>query len=209
MKKKLSFRKNRISSKAGVCLMAALASISMVGCGSASKEEETVVSISKEGTVSESIVESFDKSYYDEEELKQTILSEVAAYNREMQTGNITVEKIEVKDSMATVEMTYASVADYEGFQGGVFFLGTAQEAQDAGYDLNTVLSGTQNELETIGMSDMLAMTDYQILITDKKETVELNGKAAYVSDNVTVSKNLKTVTVAEEIEQLAYVMYR
>ena len=209
MKRENGFRKSRFLLKPAFCLMIVFMMMGLTACMTSDKEEGTKVSISKEETISIHIVESFDKSYYDKEELQQMILTEAADYNREVGAGNVSVEKIETEDGMATVEMSFASAKDYAEFQGGIFFLGSPQEAQDAGYDLNTVLSSTEDELETIGMSDMLAMTDYKLLITDMKEPVSLNGKAAYASDNVSCSKNLKTVTFGEEDSKLAYVMYR
>lgn len=203
------FLTNSILSKTAACLAIGLLMTGMTACTMPEAEEGTTVSVSKDGTVTCNIVEGFDKPYYDQEELKQMILSEVADYNREAEGANISVEKIEIENSLATVVMNYASAKDYADFHGKTFFLGTAKEAKEAGYDLNTVLSSTEDELETIGMSDMLAMTDYQILITDMKEPVTLNGKAAYVSDNTIYSNSLKTVTFGGESDELAYVMYR
>ncbi len=209
IKKKNRFYQDNILAKAICLMLVCLMGIGMTACTASKAEEGTTVVLSKDGTISSYIVESFDKPYYDKDELQQMILSEVADYNREVGSGNITVEKIAVEDNLAAVTMSYASAKDYAEFQGSVFFLGTAKEAQEAGYDLNTVLSSTEDELETIGMSDMLAMTEYQILITDRKEPVTLNGKAAYVSDNTIYSNSLKTVTFGGEENELAYVMYR
>ena len=201
--------KRKKSLKVAQCLGLGLMIMGLTACMSAKQEEGTSVSVSKDGVITSYIVESFDKPYYDQEELKQMILSEVADYNHTVGTPNVSVEKVLVEDNLATVIMTFANAGDYGDFYGKTFFIGTAKEAQDAGYDMNEVLSSTEDELETIGMSDMLAMTDYQILITDMKEPVTLNGKAAYVSDNTIYSNSLKTVTFGGEADELAYVMYR
>lgn len=172
-------------------------------------EEESQVSLLKDGTVSTTIAEEFDKSYYDKDELQQMILEEAASYNRSTGTGAISVDKVSVEDGVAKVKITYAGSEDYAAFNDGVFFTGSVQEAQAAGYDLNKVLSSTTDRLATVGMSDMLAMTDVKILITDMKEPVVLNGKAAYISSNVTVDKKLKTVSFDEASEGLAYILYK
>ena len=189
--------------------MTGLLAMGLTACISAEPDEGTTVSVSKDGVITSYIVESFDKPYYDQEEMKQMILSEVADYNREVGSSNVSVDKIVVEDNLATVVMNFANAEDYGEFYGKTFFIGTAKEAQDGGYDIDTVLSSTEDELETIGMSDMLTMTEYQILITDMKEPVTLNGKAAYVSDNTIYSNSLKTVTFGGEADDLAYVMYR
>lgn len=195
--------------KAGLCLALMLSFMGLCGCTLENSEEGNSVFLAKDGTVTCQIVEKFDKPYYDAEEMKQMILSEVAEYNIGVGGSNVSVEKVMVEEGLATVVMKFATAGDYADFHGNTFFVGTAKEAQEAGYDLNVVLSSTEDELETIGMSDMLAMEEYRILITDMKEPVTLNGKAAYVSDNTIYSTNLKTVVFGGEADETAYVMYR
>ena len=202
------FPRNRVlpKIKTGFLLIGIL--FGMTACSSPAGEVGTEISVLKDGSIHMQIAESFDKPYYDKDELQQSILEEAASYNREMGSGNITVEKITVEENVAQVKMNYASAADYAAFNECIFFIGSAQEAVDAGFDLNTVLSGVKDELETIGMSDMLAMTDYRILITDCTDDITLDGKAAYVSDNVFVSKNGKNIVLVAEGAP-AYVMFQ
>lgn len=183
--------------------------LAMTSCGLSGEGNTTMISLEKDGTVRSHIEESFDQSYYDKEELQQMILMETADYNREAGSGCISVEKVELKDQIATVEMTYQKAEDYAGFNRVVFFDGTPKEAEDAGYELNVVLSSVKDSLDTIGKADILAMGDYRLLITDVGETVVLNGKAAYVSENVTVSDNGKCVKNAEDSEDSAYILYK
>ena len=180
-----------------------------VACSSGSRMAQTEITMQKDGGVSIRLVESFDKPYYDAEELRQSILTKVASYNRNVGSGNISVEKIEVENQIAEVIMSYETAEDYAQFNKEVYFVGSATKAQEVGYDLNTVLSGAEDTTETIGMSDMLNMEDYQILITDSKIPIIINGKAEYLSDNVSVSKNKKVITVAADSDALAYIMFR
>ena len=166
------------------------------------------VSISNDGKVNSRIVENFDKSYYDQEELKQKILREADEYNLTAGEGAVSVEKVDVDEDVVKVEMTYATAADYAAFNDADFFVGSAAEAQDAGYNLNRVLISANNSLETIGMSDILGMTDAKILITDAKDPVVLNGKAEYTSNNVTMDEKLKTASFDEESKELAYIIF-
>ena len=52
----------------------------LTGCSSFSPEV-TGVSVSKNGTVTEVVRENFDASYYSEEELENTVESEITDYN--------------------------------------------------------------------------------------------------------------------------------
>ena len=182
----------------------------MVSCGSTGTEmEETSVSLGTEGMIQSNIVESFAESYYDEAELQQSILSQAATYNRMNENGSVKVEKVEVKDNMALVQMTYAGAGDYASFNKAVFFVGEAKEAAEEGYELNVVLSSVKDSGETIGKADILAMKEATLLITDVSDAIILNGKALYVSENVTVSGNAKTIKRSAEDDGLAYIIFK
>ena len=200
------FSQKHRNAKAAVFLL--LAGMQTLTACSGAKEESSV-SLSDDGAVKTAIVEDFDKSYYDKDELQQMILEEVTSYNRSSGQGAVTVDKISVEEGIARVRMTYASSEDYAAFNDGIFFVGTISEAQQAGYDLNKVLVSVTDSLDTIGMSDMLAMKDVKILITDMKETISLDGRAFYISSNVTADKKCKTVSFDEASEEMAYIIYK
>lgn len=187
----------------------------MVSCSGKSEETEgTFLSFGKDGSVQSYIVENFvpvdaQENYYDEAELQQSILSQAASYNRNTGNESITVEKVEAKDDVVIVQMTYAGPEDYASFNKAVLFVGEASKAAGEGYELNVVLSSIKDADETMGKPDILAMKDARILITDINDAIVLNGKALYVSDNVTVSGNAKTVIRSAEDDGLAYIIFK
>lgn len=193
--------------KANAFLVLMLAAVTLGGCGS--ETEESRAELQKDGSVKSVVTADFDKPDYDIEELKQMVLEESAAYNRSTGDGAISVEKVSEKNGTASVKMTYKSAADYAAFNDGIFFVGSPKEAEEEGYNLNRVLSGTKNPLETVGGADILAMDDAKILITDMKDPVVLDGKAVYTSDNVQTDKKYKTVTLKEESGEPAYIIYK
>ncbi len=182
----------------------------LASCGmSEGGETGTIVSFGKDGTVRSHIEESFGESYYDKEELQQTVSDQAASYNKLAGEERITVERVEVLDDMAQVDMTYTQAADYAFFNKVIFFAGSAGEAHEQGYDLNVVLSGAENSQETVGQSDILAMEGVTLLITDIGDSIALNGKALYISENVTVSSNGKTVCRVQDSGKPAYIIYK
>ena len=173
-------------------------------CGGEDGDESgTFLSLAKDGTIRSHIEESFEESYYDKEELEQ------ADYNNRTGTESIAVKKVEVKDGLAQVTLTYAGVRDYAAFNQVLFFAGTAGDAQSAGYDLDVVLSGVKDSGETLGKADILALKEEKLLVTDINETVKLDGKALYISDNVTVSSGGKIVKRTEDGNKMMYVVYK
>ena len=184
-----------------------LGTLALTACNAV--EGESSVSLLKDGAVKATIVEDFDKSYYDKDELQQMILEEVVSYNRQLGEDAVSVDKVSVENGVARVEMTYADSESYAAFNDGVFFLGPVSEAQKAGYDLNKVFISSSDQLVTAGMSDILEMSDAKILITDMKEPVVLDGKAVYVSSNVETDKKCKTVFFDETSDEMAYIIYK
>lgn len=206
---------NQLAHRIIISILAIATTSVIVSCSSKSEEAEgTFISFGKDGSVQSHIAESFvpenaAENYYDEEELQQSILSQAASYNRTAGNGSITVEKVETKDDMVIVQMTYASTADYASFNKAVLFMGEASKASGEGYELNVVLSSIKDANETVGKADLLAMKDATLLITNVNDAIILNGKALYVSDNVTVSENAKTVIRSAEDNGLAYIIFK
>lgn len=196
----------RFSSKIKTCLLLGAVMLLISACEKSGGEEVTSITVQKDGTILSHIVESFEQGYYDSEELQQSILAEAADYNKMAGNGRINVEKIDVDSGVATVRMIYQEAEDYADFNHTVFFVGSTEKAGEE-YELNVVLSGAKDTNDTVGRADILAMKDYKLLITDAQEPVFLNGKAEYISDNVTVSSDRNNIQLSGD--GLGYVLYR
>ncbi len=205
MKRSFKIFKKMIISALVLSLM-----LTFCACGSdGGQESGTFLSLLKDGSIQSDIEESFEESYYDKDELQQSIEAQVADYNGLAGAGKITLEKVEVKDSLALVKLNYAGAKDYADFNKVRFFVGTAAEAEGAGYDLNVVLSSVKDAGETIGKADILALGDEKLLVADINEEIKLSGKAIYASDNAVVASDGKTVKRVEGGEGPVYVVYK
>ena len=71
------------------------------------------------------------------------------------------------------------------------------------------VLSSIKDANETVGRADILAMKDARLLITNVSDGIVLNGKALYVSENVTVSGDAKTIVRNADDNGLAYIIFK
>lgn len=199
----------KISSVKKIGMLMLIGMMIFSACGSVGDDTgDTGISINKDGSIKSYITESFDKDYYQKEELQQMILSEAASYNRSTGQGSITVEKVEVAENIARVEMTYASAADYSAFNETAFFVGSPVQAKKAGYDLNVVLSSVKDENDTIGEADILAMEGMMLLITDAPEKIALPGKAVYADDHAVLSEN-KKVLLGDADRKMVYLLFK
>ena len=94
-----------------------LAASLFTGCGNPmNKMDKSTVYLKKDNTVASVSIESFDKEYYKEEELKSFIEEEVTNQQKERGEDSISIEKLTVKEQKATLAMQYQSVEDYVEF---------------------------------------------------------------------------------------------
>lgn len=175
---------------AGV-LCAAFA-MGITACGNTAGVEGSVITVSRDGTVTDTIREPFDQDYYSLQELQDEILKAVSSYNS--RTGNeaVTVSKVQVESGVTDVEMIYQSAEDYAAFNRETFFLGTPAQARLEGFDLNKVYSAVSDPSRTMGMAELFNTDGVLVLITDTTQTVVMSHKILYISDGVEIMDHSK-----------------
>lgn len=198
-------RKKVMSVLAVMGLAAALA-----GCGSKSGDTavtETTIELKKDGSVVHTIVETFTEDYYDEARLQAAIQTACDSYNAGKDSGTVEVEEIAREDGMMRVKMNYPDAASYAGFNQSALFVGTVQEAHQAGYDLNVTLVSMQDGEETIGKEEILGMGEKHIAIVREAVDVRVWNKVLYASGDVLSTGDARTVMVGDS-EALTYLIF-
>ena len=118
-----------------LCLIGLLVfSLLLTGCDAA-RSTTTSLTIDENGRVTEEIVEKQGKEDYTQEELTAYIEQELELYNRGKE-GAIQLNSCTVLNGDVKISLSYASCADYAAFNQVTCFLGTLQEAEDAGYEV-------------------------------------------------------------------------
>ena len=103
--------------KACMAGISVLIGISMLaGCGKSLDADTDTVYVQKNGTVLSVDVETLDKDYYDETELKDYVTDAVSTYTGEHGKSAVKLENLSVKDGTATLKMKYKTPEDYTGF---------------------------------------------------------------------------------------------
>ncbi len=201
-----------------------LAGLSLWGCGEsdtdsraqAAASSNTVMEVLKDGSIMETITEDFSADYYNEDDLRSMILSEVAEYNRDSER-DISVDKFENKNGVITVTMKYPSAEAYTDYNSNQFdsrqlFIGTVKEAYDGGHSLDVTLTSAENEEESIGKQELLGMGENHILISEVPFRVETFGKILYSGDNVvSLGRNEAAMQTDENGESLGkyYIVFK
>ena len=189
----------------GLCVLIGTLS---AGCGSEipgiSAVEKSTIYLTKDGTVTEFLVEAFEKDYYDVTELEQMILMEIEDYNSQANAGNdgspvrlITVYGPQEKnaslgakeETTVTVQMEYADAEEYGDFNGCVMYFGTIADAKNAGYpikaDVTDITTG-----EALAKEEAQKMTENHVLVLQGNIPIVVPYKVLYVSPDVRVEGN-------------------
>lgn len=189
-------------------IFAVFVSILLAGCASDEEDyEETTLTVQKRGKVSESIVESFSKDYYDIEELKGEFTRSVDDYNNAIGGEEIKLKKIELKDQKVYVDLDFTGPSDYESFVGESLFVGTISDAYDNGYSMDVVLKGVDAG-DKISKVQIMGMKDSNIVILSEHVRVNTYRDIAYVSANVDLIDE-RSARVLSESDGLAYLILK
>lgn len=179
--------------------------IMATGCTKGDKVKKTTLYVDNNGKITEAIVESLDKNYYDFKELEDWIDSEVDAYNKS--NGKvIDLKKCQSEDNKVKVTMEYDSMKDYSQFNNVKAFCGTIAEAEKAGYEFEGEFISAKDK-PSITHAELEGSKKYRAIIVDESQTIVLKEEILYASSNVKVEG--KNATVKTETNELAYIIYK
>lgn len=181
------------------------AAVFLTGCANKFEPTESTIFITSEGVVKSAIMESFDKAYYDYEELSEDVEKEVKAYCLDVNEDVITVESLVQEGDMVRLFMNYASVEDYTAFNDVLLFCGSYADAAETGYVPEELYDAEGQNVEL----DMEQLGNLKVVVTEESICIQTSGKIQYTSDNVTiVDKKLARAMEAGKSHP-AFVLYK
>ena len=87
----------------------------LAGCSEQVPEENTIA-VDKKGVVTYTVVEDFEKDFYDAEELQSDIEKEIADYNQKFGSDPLTLKSFEAEDGKAVMQLQFAEARYYEEY---------------------------------------------------------------------------------------------
>ena len=179
--------------------------ILLMGCGQKFEPTESTIFVTSKGVVKSAIMESFDKSYYDFDELYKSVEKEVKAYCLDNIEENITITSLTKENDSVALLMDYQTVEDYVDFNEVLLFSGTFAQAVEEGY-----LPNALHDVEGITAEiDLEKQGDLKVLVTEESVCIQTSGRIKFVSDNVTVlDKKLAKAMEAGKTHP-AFVLYK
>lgn len=187
------------------------ASCFLTGCGilAGFSPEVSGVSVSKNGRITEVVRESFDASYYNEEELQSQIESEISDYNSSHGDKSVKKKSLKVENGEAQLRMVYDSYQDYAQFNHVGFYVGDINGAIQAGYAFEgsflPVSDGKTADGSSIWGSSLMSGKNYKTIVVNEALLVDVPGTICYVSEGVKVTGKSEAVT---ENTDTSYILY-
>lgn len=192
--------RNRIPA-AGLILLIVLAS-GLAGCGMSVRSSSTTLTIDETGRLREEIVEDQGGIEYSEEELKAFITQEADKYNQQKESEAVSLSSCTVQNGDVKISLEYTSCDDYAAFNQVPCFMGTLQEAEDAGYEVERTWTDPEG---VIGDNEIIRerFREWKVVILSEAINVRVPDKILYTSENVDVTGRLSAVvtTVMNEEE--------
>lgn len=148
---------------------------------------ETTLKVEKDGTVTETVIDKLDQSYYNSGDLEAMINSSVSEYNQLHGADSVKVEEILWEGNQISLKMVYQSAADYGEYNNVKFYNGSMLGAEMEGYlfynQFKKVEEG-QAAGAAISNEEPLKHKEQQVLVTNSDHVVEVPGEVLYVSAN-------------------------
>ena len=177
----------------------------LTGCGNKFEPTESTIYVTSKGEVQSAIMESFDKAYYDFEELSEDVQKEVKSYCLDVNEEAVTVESLTQGEDEVTLLMNYQTAEDYAAFNEVLLFTGTYAEAVDAGY-----IPSELHDVEGEGIAlDSEDLGNLKVIVTEESISIQTSGKIRYVSDNVSVMDKKLAKALEAGKTHPAFVLYK
>lgn len=189
-------------------LLIMAATFCLAGCGSVDSPNRNTISVQKDGKIAQTIVDQFERNYYDPEELETMAKEKIARFSDDEDA--IVCESVEASGEQIIVKMIYQSGEDYTGYNNRELFSGTVGEAIERGYSFKDIVGEDGN---VISDEELSAIRENHVVVVQTKEGEELDvnvyDKIMYASDNVVISGKKNAMIAAGEEKTLSCIVFQ
>ena len=186
-KAKLHRQKLRVVGGLGIILLILIIALAVFFFGSCGTDyagaDTNTVFVLQNGKIVSTDVETFDEKTYDKAELKSYIKETIDTYNEENGKKLLKEKSFNIQGGKAVLVLEYADADTYEEVSGVELFVGTVEDAQQAGYKFDASFAKlTDGKAITAIADDFTKSEDYKVLIIQSNTKVVVPGEICFIS---------------------------
>ena len=148
----------------------------------------TTVTVNKDGSIDETLVEDFDESLYDENGLMSMINEELSRYGK-----SVKFVGLETESGKARLSLSFDNDVSLSSFNGTVFYADTIDSLKERGVELPG--------------EALLAGGDRAVVLSESMDVL-VPKKIKYASGNVTLDEKKKSASVSVSDGANAVIVY-
>lgn len=159
--------------------------------------------VKRDGSIYATIVEEFDKSYYNLNELNEFVSEEVNVYNQKIGSTEVAIEGLELKNNKAILILKYSKMAHYSVFNDmpAAYYSASTENValelpeqyvnakKDSVVDRDTAMKNGKNKV-------LVLYEPYEIIV---------EGDIKFYSNNATLLKENKVKSNSDDMTVVIY----
>lgn len=176
-----------------LCAVLLAMSVAFAGCGTGASlsmgdMDTTTLLVKADGSLQAGFVESFDKDYYDADDLEAFSKEQIEAYNG-AERKEVELEKVHCRDGEAKMIMNFPDAETYNDFLGADIVVYNLADALKAGnIPLPEKINSSQDE--EISPEDIDKPESYTLVCVPEKMHVKVDGRVKYYAGGAYIKDN-------------------
>ena len=146
----------------------------------------TSIQVHADGSLTETIFDTLDQSWYQGNELQDMIARSMNEYNDSHTAGAVNVTSYSDTDGVVKVVIDYRTDDDYAQYNNAEFVSGSMLDAQMKGFRLEGQFleaDGSKLKGDVLDASVPLSHKEYSVVISDGTHVVQVPGEIRYVGE--------------------------
>lgn len=146
----------------------------------------TSIQVHMDGSLTETIFDRLDQSWYEGNELQDMIARSQNEYNAEHGNGSVSVSSYSDAGGDVKVVIQYRTGEDFAAYNNTVFCAGSMLDAQMQGFLFPGpfyAVEGVSLSGDALPSSEPLSHKEYWVVISDGSHVIQVPGEIRYVSE--------------------------
>ena len=181
-----------------VLIVICAAAIFVLGCFGTTAAKENSVYILEDGSIISTNIEAFDETDYSEKELKTFMKETIHNYNQKEGMNLVKQKSFQLKNGSATSVLQYENADVFEDFFGTELFVGTVEDAMEAGYSFDIPFASVNGAVKEVSSEAFADDETYKVAIIRANTKVMVDGIIYYITTENIAEIGIDYVVIAE-----------